>query len=338
MMVVPASLGYSSLRNDFSTPLVVLMWMVGLVLLIACANVANLQLARLAARRRELAVRAALGAGTSRLARLIVLENVLLAFTGAGAGLVFARVGIELVRALGLERAADGFELKIDAVVVTATLGAALISALLSALLPLFLLSREDLLRGVQESGRGNTRGVATRRWRSGLVVVQLAAGVTLLTGAGLLTRSFYELFREGPGFEPAGVWSAAVEFPNAPRYADDAARARFFEHALAELRSLPGVSGVGFTTMLPFVRSDWGATVDVDDRRLLDGSVAKGTQLHSIDHGYFPALGIPVIGGRNFAADEIERVAIVDQRFAHACVRVPRVTTGTRSSASYRP
>lgn len=305
--------------GDLRERLLVLQGLVLAVLLIACANVANLQLARLAARRRELAVRAALGAGTGRLARLVVLESVLLAFAGAVGGLLLARGGLELVRALGLERANDGFAFRLDAVVLAVTFVAALFAALLSALLPLFVLQREDPARGVRESGRGSAAGLATQRWRSGLVVVQLAASVALLAGAGLLTRSFYELLREGPGFESAGVWSAAVDLPEVPRYADDAERARFFEQALVQLRSLPGVVDVGFTTILPFVSSDWGATVEVDGRRLLDGSAAKASQLHSIDHGYFAALGIPVIRGRNFSASESERVVIVDERFARA-------------------
>jgi putative ABC transport system permease protein len=305
------------INGDLRQRLLVLQGLVLAVLLIACANVANLQLAQLTVRRKELAVRATLGASARRLARLVALESVLLALAGAAGGLVLARGGLELVRALGLASADDGLEL--DAVVLVVTLVAALLAALTSALLPLGVLLREDLARGLQESGRGNTGGVAMRRWRSGLVVVQLAAGVALLAGAGLLTKSFYELLREGPGFQPAGVWSAAVEFPDAPRYVDDADRARFFEQALVELRSLPGVVDVGFTTMLPFVGSDWFATVNVDGHERLDGGVAKAAQLHSIDDGYFTTMGIPVIRGRNFAASETDRVAIVDERFAGA-------------------
>ena len=305
------------INGDLRQRLLVLQGLVLAVLLIACANVANLQLAQLTVRRKELAVRATLGASARRLARLVALESVLLALAGAAGGLVLARGGLELVRALGLASADDGLEL--DAVVLVVTLGAALLAALTSALLPLGVLLREDLARGLQESGRGNTGGVAMRRWRSGLVVVQLAAGVALLAGAGLLTKSFYELLREGPGFEAAGVWSAAVEFPDAPRYVDDADRARFFAQALVELRSLPGVVDVGFTTMLPFVGSDWGATVNVDGHERLDGGLAKAAQLHSIDHGYFAAMGMPVVRGRNFAASETDRVAIVDERFARA-------------------
>jgi predicted permease len=302
--------------GDLRQRLLVLQGLVLAVLLIACANVANLQLARLTARRKELAVRAVLGAGTGRLARLLVLESILLALAGACGGLLLAYGGIEVVRVLGLENASDGFELRLDAVVLVVTIGAALLAALLSVLVPLFELLREDFARAVQESGRANTGGVATRRWRSALVVVQLAVGVALLAGAGLLTKTFYELQRQGPGFVSAGVWSAGVELPKT-RYEDDAVRTRFFDQALAELRSLPGVAAAGFTTMLPFVISDYGATVAVEGR--LDGSVPQVAQLHSIDDGYFATLGIPVVRGRNFAASEPERVVVVDERFARA-------------------
>jgi predicted permease len=304
--------------GDLKQRLLVLQGLVLAVLLIACANVANLQLARLAERRKELAVRAALGAGIRRLARLLLLESVLLALAGACGGLLLAYGGIELVRVLGLERANDGFELALDGDVLIVTVGAALLAALVSALVPLVELIREDFARVVQESGRANTGGVATQRWRGALVVVQIAAGFALLTGAGLLTKTFYELERQGPGFQPVGVWSAGVELPNA-RYAEGAVRTRFFEQALAELKSLPGVAAVGFATMLPFTSTDWGATVDVEGHRPLDGRLAQVAQLHSIDEGYFAALGIPLLLGRNFVAREAERVVIVDERLARA-------------------
>ena len=305
--------------GDFRQRLLVLQGLVLAVLLIACANVANLQLARLTARRKELAVRAAFGADARRLVRLVMTDSVLLAVAGAVGGLVIARGGLELVRVLGLDDASEGFEAKLDAVVLFVTFAAALLAASLSSLLPLFGVLREDLARGVQESGRGNTGGVATRRSSTGLVVIQLAAGVALLAGAGLLTKTFYGLVNEGPGFDPVGVWSARVEFPRTPLYENAAAPGRFFEQALVQLRSLPGVSTAGFTTMLPFVSSDYGASVVVDGREPLDGALMKAAQLHSIDHGYFTALGIPVVQGRNFAAVETERVAIVDERFARA-------------------
>ena len=201
-----------------------------------------------------------------------MLESVLLGLAGACAGLVLAYGGIELVRVLGLEDPSDGFELALDARVVVVTLSAALAAALLSSLLPLFELRRDDLARAVQESGRANTGGVAMRRWRSGLVVVQLALGVAILAGAGLLTKTFYDLLREGPGFEPAGVWSAGVEFPTrrdtrTTRHAHGSSSRCCRSCAPFRESRLPG-----FTTMLPFVSSDYGATVVVDGRQPLDG------------------------------------------------------------------
>jgi predicted permease len=304
--------------GDLEQRLLVLQGLVFSVLLIACANVANLQLSRLTARRKELAVRAALGAGTRRLAGLIVVESVLLGLAGAGAGLAFAYGGIELVRVLGLERASEGFELRLDSLVLVVTASAALLAALLSALLPLFVLLREDLARAVQESGRAHSGGLATRRWRSALVVVQLAVGVSLLAGAGLLARGFYDLQRRGPGFETADVWSAAFALPRA-RYADEESQARFVEQALAELRSLPGVSAAGFTTVLPFSGQNDGATVVIAGYEPVAGGPPPVSQRRSINEGYFATLGIPVVRGRNFAANETERVAIVDESFARA-------------------
>src|SRR5690606_24369006 len=207
-----------------------------------------------------------------------------------------------LVRVLGLERASDGFELPLDSVVLVVAVSGALLAGLLSALLPLFVLLREDLAHTVQEIGRADTGGVATRRWRSGLVVAQLAAAVALLVGAGLLMSSFYELQRRGPGFQPAGVWSAAVALPST-RYADDDARARFFELTLAELRSLPGVDAAGFTTALPFSGQNSGATVIIDGYVPADGGAPPTAQLRSIDEEYFVTLGIPIVRGRNLVA-----------------------------------
>lgn len=304
--------------GDLRQRLLLLQGLVLVVLLVAGANIANLQLSRLAARQKELAVRAALGAGTGRLASLIGMESILLALAGACAGLVFAYGGVELVRALGLERASDGFEFKVDAYALIITLVAAIATALLSASSSLFVLRRENLARIVQTSGRANADGVSTQRWRAGLVIAQLTVGLALLTVAGLLTKTFYELQREGPGFDTAGVWSAAIVLPET-RYGNDAAREQLLRLALTELRSLPGVTSAGFTTALPFSDSNEGATLIVDGYEPVTGSVPPAAQLRSIDSGYFAALGIPVVNGRNFAASEPERVAIVDESFARA-------------------
>jgi len=251
-----------------------------------------------------------------RLARLVVIESVLLALAGALTGVVLSYGAINLVRALGLERAKQGFDLQLDATVVIATLGAAFVAALLSALLPLLMLRREDFARSVQESGRGNSGGPSTRRWRSGLVVVQLASGVALLAGAGLLTKVFYQLQERGPGFEPAGVWSAAFVLPPV-KYGNSAAQARFVEQALAEIRSLPGVDAAGFTTALPFGGHNEGATIVIDGDEPIAGSPPPAAQFRSVDDEYFATLGIPVVRGRAFSVTEAERVVIVDESFA---------------------
>ena len=304
--------------GDLEPRLLVLQMLVLAVLLIACANVANLQLTRMTARRKELAVRAALGARTRRLAWLVVLESAVLALAGTIAGLAVAWGGVRLVRALGLERAREGFDFSLDWFVLFVTLGAALLAALLSALLPLLVVLREDVARALQQGGRANSGGVTAPGWRSGLVVLQLAVGVALLVGAGLLTKSFYELERRGPGFESASVWSAAIALPSA-RYGNGAAQARFVERALEELRALPGVSAAGFTTALPFSGENEGATVIIDGYVPVPGAPPPVSQLRSIDEGYLAALGIPVVRGRSFAANETDRVAIVDESFARA-------------------
>ena len=302
--------------GDLEQRLLVLQGLVLAVLLIACANVANLQLSRMAARRKELAVRAALGAGIRRLAKLVVVEGILLATLGALAGLVLSYGGIELVRALGLERASQGFDLQLDAGVVAATLGAAFVAALLSAVLPLLILRRDDFARAVQESGRSTGGGPSTRRWRSGLVVVQLAAGIALLVGAGSLTKVFYQLQERGPGFEPVGVWSAAFGLPP-DQYGTGAEQAGFVAQALTELRSLPGVNVAGFTTALPFAGQNEGATIVIDGYEPIAGSPPPAAQFRSIDDRYFSTLDVPVVRGRAFTATEIERVVIVDETFA---------------------
>jgi predicted permease len=302
--------------GDLEQRLLALQVLVLAVLLIACANVANLQLSRMVGRRKELAVRAALGAGMRRLAKLVVIESVGLALVGAIAGLMFAYGGIELVRVLGLERASKGFDVQLDATVLVVTLSAALVAALLSAVLPLLMLRRDDFARVVLESGRATLCSPATQRWRNALVVMQISAGIALSVGAGLLTKAFYQLQERGPGFEAVGIWSAAFVLP-LTRYGESADQARFIAEVLDELRSLPGVNGAGFTTALPFSGQNTGATVVVDDYAPVSNGPPPASQLRSIDDGYFEALGIPVVMGRNFAATEAERVAIVDESFA---------------------
>jgi predicted permease len=304
------------LVGDLTAMLLVLQASVLAVLLIACANVANLQLARITDRRKELTVRAVLGASQRRLAGLVLAESALLALAGAGAGLALAHGGLELVRLLGLERADLGFEFALDVTVVMATLAAALLAALVSGLVPVVALVRGRLAESINEAGRLGSGGRTAHAWRNALVVVQIALCVALLVGAGLLTRSFYQLQSQGPGFDPESVLTANLVLPQG-RYPDSAAQGRFVERTLEALATLPGVSEVGYTTTLPFGPGNSSASFLIDGHTPPSETASPHAQIRNVAPGFFQALQIPIIQGRNFADRETDRVAIIDANLA---------------------
>ncbi|HUQ53077.1 MAG TPA: ADOP family duplicated permease, partial [Gammaproteobacteria bacterium] len=296
--------------------LLILQAVVLVVLLIACANLANLQLTRLAGRRKELAVRSALGAAGERIVGMVFVEALLLALAGGALGLAIATGGLELVRALGLDRSNDGFSFGLDATTLAYTLGAAVLAGIASGLPPVLSLLREDLTGAVREAGRQGGGGRRAQRLRSGLVVVQLALSVMLLVGAGLLTKSFYGLLGEGPGFNSGSVWTARVALAG-PRYSQQDSWPRFQRQALAELRALPGVGAAGLTSVLPFGGNNSQGTTIIDGYVLPPGGSPPHAQFRSIDEGYLATLGIPIVAGRNFAPHESERVVIIDEILA---------------------
>jgi predicted permease len=295
--------------------LLLLQGIVAAVLLIACANVANLQLARTTTRRKELAVRAALGAAGARLVRLVLVESLVLALGGAALGLALALGGIELVRTLGLDRASDGFAITLDAPCLAFTLSTAIVAALVSGLPPVIALLRDDLTRAVREAGRQSGGGRDSHALRSTLVIAQLGMSLALLVGAGLLTKTFYALQTEGAGFDASGVWTARIGLP-AGRYSGDTGML-FEQQALAALRVLPGVAQAGFTSILPFAGNNDQASTVVEGYEPRAGASPPHAQHRSIDDGYLPTLSIPVIAGRNFDATETEPVVIVDENVA---------------------
>jgi predicted permease len=303
--------------GNLSQLLLVLQATVLAVLLIACANLANLQLARLTSRRRELTLRTTLGATRAQLLRLVLVESTVLAAVGAGVGLVVAYGGLALVRALGLDRASQGYTFGFDLRVLGFTAGIAIVAALGAGLLPALGAIRTSTAGIAHDAGRRTAGSRAARATRGTLVVVQIAASVALLVGAGLLTRSFYDLRSAGAGFAAEGVWTARVALPPS-RYADSAAITRYFERALPELGALPGVSAIGFTSDLPFGGGDNTTSTVIDGYQPTDGASPPHARERIVNEGFFPSLGIRVIRGRNFAATEPERVAIVDENLAH--------------------
>ena len=299
--------------GDLRQMMLLLQAIVLAVLLIACANVANLQLARVTSRRKELSVRAALGAYRSRLVGLVLTESLMLSLLGAVAGLLVAWGGLELVRTLGLDRANQGFEYALDTNVLLMTAGSAIAAGLVSALLPVAVLWRQNLAQAIHDAGRIGSGGTAAQGLRSALVVGQIAVGVALLVGAGLLTKSFLEVQRQGAGFDPTGVLTARVSLPS-NRYADDAAEVRFFEQALAELNALPGVVEAGFVSTLPLSAGNSQASFSVDGYTPTGDQAAPHAQQRFIDHRYLSSIGVSVMRGRGFTEDEPEPVVLVDE------------------------
>jgi len=298
------------------TPLWMLAGAVGLVLLIACANVAGLLLARGEARRREMAVRAALGASSGRLVSQILAESVLLAFAGGALGLLLGAWGVEvLLDQLGtaLPRAA---EIGVGGAVLAFTAGVSLVTVLVFGLLPGMRAARAALAGDLRSGDRAGSRS----RLRGALVIAEVALAVVLVVGSGLLLRSLWNLLDVDPGFDPEGIVAVRLELPSA-RYPERADLVPFFPQLVERLSALPGISEVGVTTSLPLaegLRPEGFRRLDRDRRA---GQEASSMGYVAVSPRYFHTLRIP-LRGRDFTdADRASapRVAIVDEALARA-------------------
>ena len=239
-------------------PLLILLGAVGLVLLIACTNVANLQLARADVRQREVSLRAALGASRAQIARQLLTESVVLAMAGGLAGLGVAWAGLQLVAALrpaDLPRVGD---IALDGSVLGATALLSVVTGLVFGLVPALHLSRTDVAATLNEGGRGMTTSHARRAVRGALVVLQLASSLVLALGAGLLIRSLVEMTRIDLGFEPARVLTAQLQAPPTD-YPQPGDVVRLYRQIVDRLAPLPGVQAAGAVRVLPLSRTDRG-------------------------------------------------------------------------------
>ena len=297
-------------------PLIMLWGAVGLVLLIACVNLAGLLLARSGARTREIATRLALGSGRTAVIRQLLAESGVLGFLGALAGLGLGWLILQELKELSAGVIAVGYPIEFDGRVLGATLFAALLTSTLFGLVPALQSSRLDVQRTLVES---STRSVAggTQRSRRLLVVAEVAMGVVLLVGAGLLVRTFVELKGLSPGFDPANVLTATVSLQDA-RYREAGKVAALFDESLARITRYPGVSAAGVTLGLPYTRLlNMGV-------RPLDGNVSPDKpQIANVSYitpGFFSALNVPLKSGRDFSGGDRSAsapVAIVNQEFA---------------------
>jgi predicted permease len=304
--------------GEIAPALLLLQGVVALVLLIACANVANLMLTRTVTRRRELSVRTALGAGRGRIARQLLLESILLALMGAVAGMLVAYALIELLQSLGLSQNQLSTQVGIDGSVLLFTAVLALVTGVVFGLFPVLSQSGMRVYEVLKEGGRGNSGGRAARITRNALVVAQLALAVALLIGAGLLMRSFSRIQGQDPGFERDGLITARVEIPKA-KYTDASAQAQFYQRALAELRAVPGVRSAAYTSNLPFGNSNWTSSYNIVGLEQADGTPSPHGYARLVDEQFFDAMGIRVLRGRGFTvADSAQapKVAIADDVF----------------------
>lgn len=279
--------------------LLVLAGSVVLVLLIACANVANLLLARASARQRELAIRSTLGASRGRIIRQLLADTLVLALMGGAAGLLLAWWGIDL---LLVSLPADGALIKqagMDVTVLLFTLGISLGTGLLFGLAPALQVTGRDLNDSLKEGGRGASDTGRRQTLRNALVVAEVALSLVLLIGAGLLIRSFLQLQEVDPGFKPEGV--TVVDIPlSQTRYDTPEKQARFFEGVLERMRAIPGVESAAGTYMIPLAGNNQGSTFGIVGVDI--GSAPSPEAGHRLaGPGYFRTMGISLLRGRDF-------------------------------------
>ncbi len=300
--------------GDVKASLWVLMAAVGLVLLIACANVANLLLVRASGRQRETAVRIALGAGPGRLARQLLTESAALALLGGLAGLAFTPWVLRGLTALSAQSLPRVIGTRIDGWALAFTLIVSLATGVLFGLAP----ARRAGAYEVLKTGR-NTQGGPSNRLRSALVMGEAALSLILLAGAGLLLRSFVKILEVDPGFRPEGVLTLRVSLPDAKYSKDDQVRA-FYHELLGRVQALPGVEDAGAVTLLPLGGLSGSGTTTIDTQSVPLEDTTPEADWRGVTPNYFKAMGISLIRGRYFEESDSETsqpVAIIDETLA---------------------
>ncbi len=297
--------------------LLLLLGAVGFVLLIACANIANLLLARAASRQKELAIRTAMGASRWRVMRQLLTESVLLALVGGALGVLLAVWGIDALLALAPDDLPRIDEVAIDRYALLFTLAVTIITGIAFGLAPALQASKPDLNEALKETGRGTTGGRRRQRVRSALVVAEVALALVLLVGGGLMLRSFAKLMQVDPGFNPEQVLTANVSLPR-KKYPEGSQQAAFYKQLTENVATLPGVQSVGGANAIIF--EDFILGLAVKGRPPVNPGEMPITNYAAVTPDYFKSMGIRLIKGRFFAeADNADapRVALINETLA---------------------
>jgi putative ABC transport system permease protein len=304
--------------RDVKPVLYTLLGAVGCVLLIACANLANLLLARATARHREISIRAALGAGRGRLIRQLLTESVVLAVCGGVAGVILARWGLDSLLALAPTNLPRISEIHLDSGVLLFSLALSVATGLVFGIAPAWLAARADVNEALKQGTRGSTEGGARGRLRSALVVIEVTFALVLLGGAGLLARSFMQLANVDPGFIPENGTLMRLSLPQ-KKYAENDQQTAFANALLEQLKNLPGVQASGITHSMPLV-GDYVLGFNIEGRPAIDPADLPSTNYYAVTPDYFRAMGIRLVRGRTFTPQDdskAPRVAIINETMA---------------------
>jgi putative ABC transport system permease protein len=314
--------------KDYKHGVTLLLAAVGCVLLIACANVANLQLARALGRERELAVRAALGASRGQLAKQVFIESAILAVLGAVAGVLLALWGLDAIKAIAPgssasfapSDAARFQEANLDFKVLAFTAALAIGTSLLVGVWPALRVSRSaSLTLSLHEGSRGTSDGAQRQRVRSGLVVAQVALALLLLAGAGLTLKSFRNAQNTPLGFNPENILVADVLLPKA-RYDTDEKVTRFNDQLVERIRALPGVEAAALALNIPFDDNEWDSSFHLTGTPAYPPGERPAAEINVVTPDYFRLMGMPLLHGRAFTADDRAgrpRSVIIDETLA---------------------
>ncbi len=321
----PQNRGESIIVNPFMNEMIgnvkpallILFAAVALVLLISCANIAGLLLAQYAARSKEIAIRAALGAGRGRLIRQFFLEGLLISLLGSAVGILLAKFGVDLILKLVPQQIPRLNQVSVDLPVLGFTLLLSILTCIAFGLLPSWHASKPDLQDALDQGGRGSGTGVGRQAFRRLLVVFQVSVAVILVTGAGLLIRTFWHLRQVDPGFKPEHVLSLTVTLPQS-KYRDTTQINNFYNQLIDRIQNLPGVRSAAIAYDHP-LQSNWVDGFSIEGR---PASQLPDTSAHfnPVSHDYFRTIGTPIVRGREFTQQDDQDhpgVMIINETFA---------------------